>query len=142
VFIASESADPGPLKVKLLLVERRFRDFVPIPIFRDLVSNPKGGKKYEAALILGIVLSIFLVPRSFSVRTFMLIAASIIVVTNILLFSSATQATPPGRHRMSARSYLALGLVILFWVLHFFMALASDISAIKAVDGSVQKPRA
>lgn len=70
----------------------------------------------ELGMILGIVLSIFLVPRNLSVHTFVWIAASIFVAGNILLFGLRTQATAPGRYRMTGRAYLALGLMTLFWV--------------------------
>jgi ABC-type Fe3+-siderophore transport system permease subunit len=73
----------------------------------------------ELGMILGIFLSIFLVPRNLSIHTFVLIAGSIFVAANILLLGSRKQATPSGRYRMTGRAYLALGLMVLYWVLHF-----------------------
>ena len=73
----------------------------------------------EVALIFGIVFSVFLVPRNLPIRTFLLIAVSIVVAANILLFSRSKETVPVGQYRMGARGYFALGLLVLYWVLHF-----------------------
>jgi len=73
----------------------------------------------EVALIFGIVFSVFLVPRNLPIRTFLLVAVSIVVAANILLFSRSKETAKVGQYRMGARGYFALGLLVLYWVLHF-----------------------
>ena len=73
----------------------------------------------EAGMLLGIFLSIFLVPRNLPILTFVLISASIFVAANILLFSRTKRVAQSGQYRMSGRAYLGLGLMVLYWVLHF-----------------------
>jgi hypothetical protein len=73
----------------------------------------------EIGMLLGIFCSIFLLPRNLPISTFVLISASIFVAGNVYLFSRKKQATQSGQYRMSGRAYLGLGLMLLFWVLHF-----------------------
>jgi len=72
----------------------------------------------EVAILLGLFFSIFLVPRNLPILTFALIAASIFVAANLFLFGRKRQASEGG-YKMTGRAYLALGLLILFWILHF-----------------------
>jgi hypothetical protein len=74
---------------------------------------------FETGMLLGIFFSIFLVPRETSIRMFVLISVSIFVAGNILLFRNAKRAKQSGRYRMTGRAYLGLGLMVLFWALHF-----------------------
>jgi hypothetical protein len=73
----------------------------------------------EVGMLLGIFCSIFLLPRNLPISTFMLISASIFVAGNLYLFSRTKRSTQSGQYRMSGRAYFGLGLMVLFWVLHF-----------------------
>lgn len=73
----------------------------------------------ESGLILGIFVSVFLVPRSLPIKTFALIAASIFLASNALLLSRKNAPTAQVGYRMTARAYFALGLMVLYWVTYF-----------------------
>lgn len=73
----------------------------------------------EAGLLLGVFCSIFLVPRDLPVRTFVLIAVSVVVIANILIFSKPKQSGVSAPYRMTAQAWFALGLMVLYWVLYF-----------------------
>jgi accessory gene regulator protein AgrB len=74
----------------------------------------------EVAILLGLFVSIFVVPRNLPISTFALIAASILVGANVFLFGKKRRSQPSeGGYKMTGRAYLALGLLIVFWILHF-----------------------
>jgi hypothetical protein len=74
----------------------------------------------EVGILLGLFVSIFLLPRNLPISTFVLIAISIEIGANVYLFGKKRQPlTHEGGYRMTPRAYLGLGLVIFFWILHF-----------------------
>jgi hypothetical protein len=74
----------------------------------------------EVGILLGLFVSIFLLPRNLPISTFVLIAISIEIGANVYLFGKKRQPLTDKRgYRMTPRAYLGLGLLVLFWVLHF-----------------------
>lgn len=74
---------------------------------------------FECAVLAGIVLSAFVVPRDFPLNTFLMISASVLVGANILFFGRLGTRNATGRkHRMSSRGYLGLSLIALYWILY------------------------
>jgi hypothetical protein len=74
----------------------------------------------EVGMLLGIFVSIFVVPRDLPIWTFALIAASILVGANVFLFGRKRRLqASEGSYKMTGRAYLGLGLLIISWILHF-----------------------
>jgi hypothetical protein len=74
----------------------------------------------EVSILLGLFVSIFLVPRNLPIWTFVLIATSILVGANVFLFGRKRRSqASEGGYKMTGRAYFAIGLLIVFWILHF-----------------------
>jgi hypothetical protein len=73
----------------------------------------------EAGMVLGLFASMFFAPPNMPLRTFLLIAVSVLVVCNVLIFHWAGKKQAAGKYRMGYRAYFALTLLAFYWILKF-----------------------
>ena len=73
----------------------------------------------ELAMLLGIVMSAFTVPRSTPLLTFLIISGAVFVLGNVLLFKKTKETSFEGdlhKLRRSSRFYRVLALLALYWL--------------------------
>lgn len=75
----------------------------------------------EIAILLGILISAFLLPGSFPLSWFIAISLGVLVAANAVLFNALnrTRVNVKTGYRMGARAYLGLALIVAYWILTF-----------------------
>ena len=71
----------------------------------------------EAAIVLGIIASVFIVPRSFPLKWFLNIALGVLMIANVILFNALKKRDANRSYRLGYRAYIGLAFVAIYWVL-------------------------
>jgi hypothetical protein len=75
---------------------------------------------FEIAMVGGCFVAMFAVPRSTSLRTFLIICAGALILGNALLFRGLNKPVDPNHKVNYTRLYVGLGLMLLYWALTLF----------------------
>ena len=73
----------------------------------------------ELGMLVGLLVSMFVLPPTMEFSTFLAIAGFIFLVGNVLLFRSAKRSTVIGVRRTSASVFLPLGFFVLYCILRY-----------------------
>lgn len=74
----------------------------------------------EIAMVLGCFVALFTVPRATPLRTFVIICIGCVVCCNVWLwFALRKRAVNAERKANPTRLFTGLGLVVIYWILHF-----------------------
>ena len=77
----------------------------------------------EMAMFLGICAAALVVPRSFPLMRFIEISIGVLVAANVMLLSALRKrrTNPSSNFRMGSQAYLALTLIVFYWLLVFLL---------------------
>ena len=73
----------------------------------------------EISMIVGIAVSILLVPRALPITTFIAIAALIVIGVNVTVFTRAKPNSGPSKYKIGNGADIAIALASLFRVSYF-----------------------
>jgi len=76
---------------------------------------------FEVALLTGICLSAFAVPRSFPLSWFIEISVGVLVTANVIMFNAyrASRSNAASSLRVGRLAYWGFALIALYWLLVF-----------------------
>ena len=80
----------------------------------------------EIAMLIGICVSAFLLPGSFSLSWFIAIALGVLLTANIILFNALkrNRTNDGAKYQIGSRAYIGWALILVFWVVFLFLRMS------------------
>ncbi|HEY0758699.1 MAG TPA: hypothetical protein VGD59_05515 [Acidisarcina sp.] len=75
----------------------------------------------EVAMLLGIFASMFFLPRTMRLSSFIAMSVGVFVVMNVLVFTGSRKVKSGGSYRPGYRAYLAMTLLVVYVMICIFL---------------------